>query len=205
MLNKPPRGRRSGGSASREDVLDAARRQFLADGYRAVSMRSIAGEAGVDVALVSYYFGSKHALFGAVMQLSANPAEVIQQALRGGRRGVAERLLTALLETWDDPARGRPLRAVVGAVGQEAAITRLLREVFERELIQPLAELFGGGADAVRRAGIVAAQLSGVVFSRYLLELEPIASLPAAEVVELMAPALQRVLEPPRTRAPARR
>ena len=196
MLKKAPRGRRSGGSDSRQDVLNAARRQFLADGYRAVSLRSIAAEAGVDVALVSYYFGSKQGLFGAVMELSANPAEVIEQALRGGRRGVAERLLTSLLEIWDDPARGRPLRAVVGAVGQEPAITRLLREVFERELIQPLADLFGGDADALRRAGVVTAQLSGVVFSRYLLELEPIASLPAAGVVELMAPALQRMLEP---------
>src|SRR6266536_870445 len=200
-MKNSPRGRRPGASDSRQAVLSAARRQFLSDGYQAVSMRSIAAEAGVDVALVSYYFGSKNALFGAAMQLAANPAEVIQKALRGGRRGVAERLLRALLATWDDPIRGRPLRALAGAVGQEPAVTRLLRELFERELIDPLGELLGGGDDARRRAGFAAAQLSGVVFTRYLLELEPIAGAPADEVVERLAPALRAVLEPRRRNA----
>lgn len=195
-MNKTARGRRpGGGSDSRQAVLDAAHRLFLAEGYQSVTMRSIAAEAGVDVALVSYYFGSKQALFGAAMRLAANPAEVIGEVLRGGRADLAQRLLRALVTTWDDPARGGPLRTLVGAAGQEPGVARLLREMFERELIGPLAETVGG-RDAQARAAFVAAQLSGLVFSRYVLEIEPVAAADADDVVRLLGPALEQILEP---------
>jgi hypothetical protein len=58
-----------------------------------------------------------------------------------------------------------------------------------------------GGADAQLRAGLVATQLGGVVFTRYLLKLEPVASATADELVELLAPALSRVLRAPRPAA----
>ncbi|MCX4744276.1 TetR family transcriptional regulator [Kitasatospora sp. NBC_01287] len=64
-------------------ILDIARRRFLAEGYHAVTLRSIAAEAGVDLALISYFFGSEKGLFGAVLALAANPAEVLAQALTG--------------------------------------------------------------------------------------------------------------------------
>ncbi|MEM1387649.1 MAG: helix-turn-helix domain-containing protein [Pseudomonadota bacterium] len=44
-------------------MLDRARALFWARGYSHVSLREIASEAGVDVALVSRYFGSKKGLF----------------------------------------------------------------------------------------------------------------------------------------------
>ena len=46
------RGRRPGRSGVREHVLAIAARRFPADGYQGVTMRSIAEEAGVDVALI---------------------------------------------------------------------------------------------------------------------------------------------------------
>ena len=198
-MNKtmPGRGRRPGRPDSRQAVLDAARRRFLADGYQAVTMRSIAADAGVDAALVSYFFGSKQALFGAAMQLNANPAELIATALDGDLAGLPERLLRTLLAVWDDPERGAPLRALVSGVGQEPAIARMMREVLEREMIAPIAKRIGG-PDAEFRAGVVAAQLSGIVFSRYLLQVEPVASASAERLVELLAPALARVLRAPR-------
>src|SRR5438105_10666304 len=48
-------------------VLRAARRAFLASGFGAVSMDAIAREAGVSKATVYAHFGSKEALFGAVV------------------------------------------------------------------------------------------------------------------------------------------
>ena len=69
MLNKSERGRRAGSPDTRAHVLDVARRRFLAEGYQSVSLRSIAAEAGVDVALISYFYGSKRGLFAAVLAL----------------------------------------------------------------------------------------------------------------------------------------
>jgi AcrR family transcriptional regulator len=72
-MNYGRRGRRSGNPDTRAEILAIACRRLVADGYYGVTMRAIAAEAGVDAALISYYFGSKKGLFGAALALSANP------------------------------------------------------------------------------------------------------------------------------------
>lgn len=84
-MNKPgsQRGRRPGSPDTRAAILAVARRRFLEDGYHAVTLRSV-GEADVDLALISYYFGSKKGLFGAALALGANPAELLARVVREG-------------------------------------------------------------------------------------------------------------------------
>ncbi|WP_422449470.1 helix-turn-helix domain-containing protein, partial [Thermoanaerobacterium sp. DL9XJH110] len=45
---------------------DAAEDLFSKHGFYGVTIREVAAEAGVDTALVHYYFGNKRALFDAV-------------------------------------------------------------------------------------------------------------------------------------------
>ncbi len=52
----------------RTDILLAAEKLFAQQGYHAVSLRQIAGEAGVPLALVGYYFGAKNELFHAIFE-----------------------------------------------------------------------------------------------------------------------------------------
>ncbi len=170
-----------------------ARGHFLARGYRAVSMRSVAADAGVDPALITYFFGSKQGLFGAAMALSANPAQVLAQALPGDLATLPERLVTALVTTWDDAERGGPLRAIVRAAVQEPSVGHLFREVVEREMIERIAERIGG-PEASRHAALITLQLSGIIYSRYLLELEPIARMPLDELVRRLAPSMRTLL-----------
>jgi TetR/AcrR family transcriptional regulator, mexJK operon transcriptional repressor len=59
--NEPP----AGGKA--ESILAAAKRTFLASGFGAVSMDTIAREAGVSKATVYAHFAGKEELFGAVV------------------------------------------------------------------------------------------------------------------------------------------
>jgi AcrR family transcriptional regulator len=201
MMNKPPgagaRGRRPGRPDTHEQLLAVARRRFLAEGYQAVTMRSIAAEAGVDAALISYFFGSKKGLFGAALALTANPPEVLLSALPGDPQTLPERVLTALVTTWDDPQHGGALRVMVSAAIQEPELGRLVKEVLEREVMDRLAEHLGG-ADAARRAAAFGTQLAGVVLVRYLLHVEPIASMPVDELVRRLAPALRTSLYGPR-------
>lgn len=195
------RGRRRGRPDTREQLLAVARRRFLAEGYQAVTMRAVAAEAGVDAALISYFFGSKKGLFGAALALTANPPEVLLGALPGDPRTLPERVLTALVTTWDDPRHGAPLRVMVSAAIQEPELGRLLKEVLEREVIDRLAEHLGG-ADAARRAAAFGTQLAGVVLVRYLLYVEPIASMPVDELVRRLAPGLRASLSGPRPAPP---
>jgi len=208
MMNKAgaviePRGRRPGRPDTRAQILQAARRQFLAQGYQAVTLRSIAAEAGVDAALISYFFGSKKGVFGAALALSANPPEVLLRALPGDRTTLPERVLHALIDAWDDPRDGGALRVIVRAATHEPDVARLLREVVAREMIDQIAEHIGG-ADAHNRAAAFGVQLAGVIFARYVLEVDPVATMPADELVRHLAPGLHAALRGPRPASPIR-
>jgi AcrR family transcriptional regulator len=196
MNKSGPRGRRVGSPETKQLIREVATRRFLAQGYQAVTMRSIATEAGVDVALVSYYFGSKKGLFGATMALPANPAELFQQELRGDLDTLAVRILRRVLQVWDSPQTGTPLKTFAFAATADVEVNRLIREIVGREIIDRLGERIGGPAGR-QRAGAFCTQIVGLIFSRYVLRLEPVASMPADEVIKQLGPPLQLVLRPP--------
>ena len=64
---RPPKSTRQGAASdTREAILDAAEDLFSKHGFYGVTIREVAREAGVDTALVHYYFGAKRDLFDAV-------------------------------------------------------------------------------------------------------------------------------------------
>ncbi len=192
-MNLSARGRRRGKPDTRAQILDVARRRFLEGGYAAVTMRSIANEAGVDLALVSYYFGSKKGLLSAALALVANPADVLARVAEGDPVTFPQRALHALLSLWEDPDSGAPLRALVAGAAHDAVVAGLLKEMTERELIEKVATLIRG-VDARKRAGAFCAQIAGLIVTRYILRLEPLCSMTADELVRLYSPSLRLAL-----------
>lgn len=75
----PARGRRPKGQGPdlREAILDAAEGLFARHGFYGVTVRQVAAEAGVDTALIHYYFGAKRVLFDSVF---ARRAEILNTA-----------------------------------------------------------------------------------------------------------------------------
>lgn len=73
------RGRRPKGQGPdlRAVILDAAEELFSRHGFYGVTVRQVATEAGVDTALIHYYFGAKRELFDAVF---ARRAQIVNQA-----------------------------------------------------------------------------------------------------------------------------
>jgi AcrR family transcriptional regulator len=61
------------GASSRDRLLESASVLFAAKGFREVSVREIAAHAGVNSALVGYYFRGKQALFNEVYRSHASP------------------------------------------------------------------------------------------------------------------------------------
>ncbi|MEU6236399.1 TetR family transcriptional regulator [Kitasatospora sp. NPDC047058] len=195
-MNKPPRrGRRTGSPDTRAQILDIARRRFLSEGYQAVTLRSVAADAGVDLALVSYYFGSKKGLFGAALALAVNPAEQLALVLEGDVDTLPDRVLDRVLAIWAEPENAAPLRAMLGGAAQDQALALLVNEVLQREMIDRIAARIGG-QDARRRACEFASQLAGLIMVRYVLRLEPLASLPADEIARSHLPLLRHALRP---------
>ena len=194
MMNNPrPRGRPRADTGSKQAILAVARRRFLADGYDRVTLRAIALDAGVDVALISYHYGSKRGLFGAALELPANPPELVAAALEGPLNTLPERLLRTVLAAWGDPEHGAALRTLAQGALFDPEISRVFREMAEREMVGRIAERLGG-ADASSRAAVAASQVAGMIFLRYVLRLEPLASMPADELVARMAPPLRAAL-----------
>jgi AcrR family transcriptional regulator len=52
---------------TKDKLMDAAEKLFARRGFHGASLRDITAEAGVDLALVNYHFGSKNELLGAVI------------------------------------------------------------------------------------------------------------------------------------------
>jgi AcrR family transcriptional regulator len=55
-------------SDKRQHLIQVAELLFAQHGYEAVSIRLLAKEAGVNLAMISYYFGSKEGLFAAILE-----------------------------------------------------------------------------------------------------------------------------------------
>lgn len=57
----------------REALLEAARTLFLRHGFRAVSSRQVAAAAGVNAAMIHYYFRDKNGLYRAMLETAIAP------------------------------------------------------------------------------------------------------------------------------------
>jgi AcrR family transcriptional regulator len=67
----PSQPRRRDAARTRQLLLDRARVRFIRDGYAATTVRDIADDAGVNVALINRYFTSKEGLFEACLDTAA--------------------------------------------------------------------------------------------------------------------------------------
>ena len=191
-------GRRSGNPDTRAEILAAARRLFAEEGYESVSMRRIASEAGVDPSLIHHYFGSKDDLFMAAIEIPFDPAPEVAAVLKGGElEGAGGRLMHAFVAIWDGPHQEK-LLAVVRSSLSKPAMSFVLRQLFEHRIVKTVEENLGGQVDHIPvRAGFIASQVFGLVVARYILKLEPVASLSAAQLAETIGPTLDRYLTMP--------
>jgi AcrR family transcriptional regulator len=190
-------GRRPGNQDTRSSILEAARQTFAEKGYDQASIRAIAGEAGVDPALVHHYFGTKEKLFLATMNAPINPAELIPEALAGPPEQAGERLIRMMLTVWDSPAGAAALAMFRSAMSNEWT-ARLLREfVITQILRRAVSELIADPEEAALRSALVATQIAGLIMARYVLKLEPLASADRELLVTAMGPNVQRFLDGP--------
>ncbi|QSB16372.1 TetR family transcriptional regulator [Natronosporangium hydrolyticum] len=187
-------GRRPGKQDTRETILTAARDAFAEHGYDRATVRQIATSAGVDPALVHHYFGSKEKLFAATIDFPFSPAEILDRAFADGPDGAGERLVRTFLTVWDSPAGAAGVALFRSAVSNPLA-ARLLREFLTTQLLRhAMARLGIDPAQAQLRGALIASQLSGLAVTRYVLQLEPIATAPAETVVAAIGPTVQRYL-----------
>jgi AcrR family transcriptional regulator len=192
MTTRTSRGRRPGAPDTRAEVLASARASFAEKGFRGTTIRAVAASAGVDPALVHHYFGSKDDLFLAALEMPVDPREVLAPVVAQGPDGAGERLLRTFLSVWDDPGTQVQLLAVVRSVLSADGAT-LLKEGFIPVVVGPvLAQLVTDRPEV--RIPLVASQVVGLIVTRYLIALPPMAQMSAEEVVARIGPVIQHYL-----------
>jgi AcrR family transcriptional regulator len=183
-------------AATRQAILDAARSAFAARGYEQTTIRAVAAAAGIDASMVMRYYGSKAGLFAAAATADLQVPDL--RAVPAERWG--EVLVRYLVERWEDTSRDDELILLLRTAVTSEAVAAQLQAVLARLVTEPVAALYRttgdvtGDARAAESAAFIGAQLLGLALCRYILRQEPLASLPAAEVVAAVAPSVQRYL-----------
>ena len=187
-------GRRPGNPDTRQAVLDAARTTFAELGFAGASIRKIAAAAGVDAALVHHYFGSKEKLFLATVEVPVDLPKILVGIGAAGPNGLGVRLITTILGVWESPA-GAGIGAALRTAFADPARARMLREFVLPQLVGPLLQpLQLPPEEAELRTGLIMTQVLGVITGRYLLAIEPLASLPVDVLAANVGATLQRYL-----------
>jgi AcrR family transcriptional regulator len=188
-------GRRPGESQTSEAILAAARAQF-ADRGTAATIRSIASAADVDPALVLHFYKSKDDLFVAAMRWPFDFEQAVEEIAGGPRGRIGQRLADFFLSIWDQPEQREPVVGLLRAATTSEQAAELLRDALGRRLLGPIGERIDC-EHAALRTSLCGSQLVGLGIARYVVKVEPLASLPPQHVAALIAPTLQRYLTGP--------
>lgn len=149
--------------STRASIERSARRLFGERGFGGTSVRDIGRAAGVDAALVIRHFGSKEALFVAIMSMDGNFSAFTDVPLDGLGRAVVRRLIGRR----DDSAR-RFYTALMRAADRPAIRDAALASI-SASIVDPLSARLAG-PDARLRARLVAAQVIGLLNGLWVLD-----------------------------------
>jgi AcrR family transcriptional regulator len=181
---------------SRDAVLSAAKQRFATEGYEKTTLRAIAQDAHVDPSMVLYLFGSKEELFRESLRLILDP-EVLVAALTGATDDdpdIGTRMVRTYLRIWETPDTAASMRAMLQSATSNSHAHDAFRGFMQNYVLTAVSGVLGGGEGARLRAMLAASQLVGTALLRYIIEVPPLATLPAEEVVRLIAPTVTRYL-----------
>jgi AcrR family transcriptional regulator len=188
-------GRRTGSPDTRAEILDAARRVFSEVGFDRATVRTIATAADVDPALIHHYFGTKDDLFAASINLPMPMAGAVRAVFAEGGEQMGRRLAETFFSIWEqEEGRATMLGILRSALGGEDRAVEAFREFLMSAILDQIAPQIPGERSRLR-AILMASQLVGVALTRYVVKLEPVASAPIEEIIELVAPRLQSYVD----------
>lgn len=144
--------------------------------------------------MVHHYFGTKTQLFAAAIHIPIDPMTIIGPLGEVPVDQIGRVLPSLLLPLWDSElGKGfiATLRSILGGSNDVSLFRTFLQEVITAEVGSRVDDPPGSGRVRVQ---FVASQLVGIVMARYILELEPFKSLPVEQIVDTVAPNLQRYL-----------
>jgi AcrR family transcriptional regulator len=180
---------RSSSKTTRARILAAAKTIFSTNGYERTTIRRVAIAADIHPSMVMRYFRSKERLFAAAVtfdlrlpDLSETPKDEL---------GVA--LVHHFLDRWEGPLAGDELPSLLRAAVTYPEARGRMFKIFEQQ-VGPYIKRLCPPKKARECAALVATQLIGLAYTRYVLKLPPVARLPREILLRRVGATLQAYL-----------
>lgn len=188
-LESSPR-RKGNAELTRAAILGAAVRQFARAGYDLASLRDIAGEAGVDVALIKRYFGGKDGLFEEA--LTATFPHNFMQVF--DPTDFSRMIATTMAGPWiDDEPDSHAFQFLLRAATSPTTAPRVSAVIQER-FLGPIRDWLGGDR-APARARVLAAIYFGFLVERMTRE-KPLTGPERRDFIESAVVLLDAIVRP---------
>jgi AcrR family transcriptional regulator len=192
----PPRRRDA--AQTRLLLLDVARGRFARDGYASTTVRAIADEARVNVALISRYFTSKEGLFEAC--LAAAVSDIRDDSRVGSRDDLSAAMARRIAGTAHTPRAHEALLLLLRSSGNERVDDMrrgVLRSATEHLVVAACGRPVTADDDPLLlRAQIVIATAVGMVLMRSAIGVPPVSSAvdqdligPLSDLINALLPA----------------
>ena len=172
---------------TRAIILAAAQKLFAGQGYELTTVRDIAGMAEIDPALVIRYFGSKEELFAraAVFDLKLPDINTADRSTLG------EMLVRHFLSLWEGENANGGLTVLLRSAASNKFAVNKLQEIFATQVLPAIVKI-GGQMGAAERAGLIASQLLGLAFCRYVVKFPPVVGLSHEQIIREIGQTVQR-------------
>ncbi|WP_328919719.1 TetR family transcriptional regulator [Streptomyces sp. NBC_00208] len=189
-------GRRPGQSGTRTQILEAALELFATKGYSGTTMRGIAQRAQVDPALIHHFFNNKDGLFqdavSSRIDMSTLFDSLMDEKAEAGLKNRGERIARTFLSFWEDESTRPALVAVYRTSLLDEAAAKAFRDQIEAAFASCLGRTAPEGTERTPAfTSLMSAQLAGLVMLRYVVAVEPLASLDFEDLMEWLVPAIE--------------
>ena len=181
----------------RDALLSVARDIVARRGYVGLTMHAAAAAAGMTEDVARRYYRNRDSLFAAAMRLPVDPVSAIPALVAPGIEGMGERLVRFTLDTLRDPDVRDELISLARTGSSAGHAVAGLQDFIEIGVVDRVAGMIGV-PDARMRSALITSYLVGVATMRYGVRLEPLASASDEEVIRMVAPVIQDLLDPRR-------
>lgn len=171
---------------TKERISRAARRLFAEHGYERTTIRAVASEARIDPSMVMRYFGNKEGLFASVAEFDLNLPDLADVP----PDEVGARLVSHFLATWQDRQEDGLIVLLRAASSNEEARNRM-RDIFRAQVLPMVASVVEDEAEAEIRAALIASQMIGLAFCRFVVRLPILAGDDPEPIIEGISPVIQ--------------
>jgi AcrR family transcriptional regulator len=178
-----------------DQLIKVAREILAKRGYLGLTMKTASAAAGVTPDVAMRYYRNRDALIAAALRLPSDPIAAIPTLVAPGVEGMGERLVRYMLDILRDPQTRDELVSLARTGVNAGHAMAGLQDFLERAIVDRVATTIGV-PDARMRSALITSYLLGVAMTRYGVRLEPLASASEEDVVRMVAPVIQDLIDP---------